>query len=278
MTDVHDHDRGLAFDLPHLLNRRRMLTLMAGAGLATLVGCGSDGDKTASSTSTTGAGELGTSATSTVAGADTCEVIPRETAGPFPGDGSNGPDILRQSGVVRSDIRSSIGTASGVADGVPLTVNLTVLDSTRDCAAYGGAAVYVWQCDREGRYSMYSQGAEDENYLRGVQVAGADGKVSFTSIFPAAYSGRYPHIHFEVYLDVDGATSGGTPRATSQLALPDDVCNVVYATEGYEASAQSLARTSLQSDMVFRDSYQQQLAEVTGRVASGYTAELTVPV
>jgi hypothetical protein len=30
--------------------------------------------------------------------------------------------------------------------------------------------------------------------------------------------------------------------------------------------------------MVFRDSYQQQLAKVTGSVASGYTAELTVGV
>ena len=39
--EIHDHDRGLAFDLGTMLGRRRVLTLLAGAGVATLVGCGS---------------------------------------------------------------------------------------------------------------------------------------------------------------------------------------------------------------------------------------------
>jgi hypothetical protein len=43
--------------------------------------------------------------------------IPDETAGPFPGDGSNGPDVLGESGIVRDDIRSSFGPASGRGDG-----------------------------------------------------------------------------------------------------------------------------------------------------------------
>jgi hypothetical protein len=34
-----------------------------------------------------------------------CSVIPSETAGPYPGDGSNGPNALTQSGIVRADIR-----------------------------------------------------------------------------------------------------------------------------------------------------------------------------
>ena len=95
--------------------------------------------------------------------------------------------------------------------------------------------MYVWHCDREGRYSMYSEGIADENYLRGVQVAGDDGRLTFTSIFPGAYSGRWPHIHFEVYPDEAEATSAGTPTATSQIALPEDVCAEVYATDGYDA-------------------------------------------
>jgi hypothetical protein len=33
--------------------------------------------------------------------------IPEETAGPFPGDGTNGPNVLAESGVVRSDITMS---------------------------------------------------------------------------------------------------------------------------------------------------------------------------
>ena len=58
--------------------------------------------------------------------------IPEETAGPYPGDGSNGPNVLSESGVVRSDITSSFGSASGVAEGIPTTVKLKVYDLTGD--------------------------------------------------------------------------------------------------------------------------------------------------
>ena len=69
-----------------------------------------------------------------------------------------------------------------------------------------GAAVYLWHCTREGGYSLYSDGVADQNFLRGVQVADADGNLSFTSIYPGAYNPRWPHIHFEVFEDVDTAT------------------------------------------------------------------------
>ena len=61
--------------------------------------------------------------------------IPDETAGPFPGDGSNGPDLLAESGVVRSDIRSSFGGANSTAQGVPMDLELVISD-----LAGGGAA------------------------------------------------------------------------------------------------------------------------------------------
>ena len=76
---------------------------------------------------------------------------------------------------MRRDITSSFGSASGTADGVPATIELTLLDTGNDSAPLSGAAVYVWHCDREGRYSLYSDGATDANYLRGVQVSDADG-------------------------------------------------------------------------------------------------------
>jgi protocatechuate 3,4-dioxygenase beta subunit len=272
-TDDHepeDHDRGLTFD------RRRLLSLLAaGAGAAILAACDSDGS--ASDTTTASSGSTASTSASTSDTSDvTCAPIPEETAGPYPGDGSNGPDALAESGIVRSDIRSSIGDASGVADGVPLTVELTVTD-TAACAPLAGAALYVWHCDREGRYSMYSEGAEDENYLRGVQETDGDGRVSFTTIFPACYSGRWPHIHFEVYASVDDATGGGEPIATSQLAFPQDVCELAYATDGYDQSVANLAQVSLESDMVFADGVSQQLATMAGSV-DGYTATLAVPV
>jgi protocatechuate 3,4-dioxygenase beta subunit len=86
---------------------------------------------------------------------------------------------------VRRDITTSFGDASGTAEGIPLTISLNLTDVDNDCAPYAGAAVYVWHCDRAGGYSMYSEGLEDQNYLRGVQEADADGVVTFDSIFPA---------------------------------------------------------------------------------------------
>ena len=97
----------------------------------------------------------------------TCDKIPEETAGPFPADGSNGPDVLSEAGVVRADIRPSFAGLSGMAPGVPLTVNLRLVDLQNGCAPAAGLAVYVWHCDREGRYSLYNRGVTEQNYLRG---------------------------------------------------------------------------------------------------------------
>ncbi len=186
--------------------------------------------------------------------------------------------MLTEEGIVRTDITSSFGSMSGAAEGIPLTVNLIVQDSGNSCAALTGAAVYVWHCDRAGLYSLYSQGATDQNYLRGVQETDASGRVTIQSIFPAAYPGRWPHIHFEVYSSLDDATGGGSPIVTSQLALPQEMCEEVYATEGYEDSVGNLAQTSLERDNVFSDGSDQQVAVTEGSVDAGYTASLSVPV
>ena len=143
---------------------------------------------------------------------------------------------------------------------------------------YAGAAVYLWHCDAEGRYSLYDDEIVEENYLRGVQEADADGKVRFTSIFPACYDGRWPHIHFEVYPSLDEATNASQKMRTSQIALPQDVSSEVYADARYAGSPENLARVSLDSDMVFSDGYRLQMATMSGSVSEGYTAKLTVPV
>ena len=62
--------------------------------------------------------------------------------------------------------------------------------------------MYLWHCNIDGAYSMYDQSISNENYLRGVQEADANGQVTFTTILPAAHSGRWPHIHFEIYPSV----------------------------------------------------------------------------
>ena len=249
-------------------------------GLATLVGCGSSSSGTADATTsaraaTTSAGT--TTAADTAGSADTAE-IPEETAGPFPADGSNGVNVLTESGIVRSDITTSFGSGSATAGGVPLAIAMTILDVQAGGTPVKGAAVYAWHCDREGRYSLYDQTLTNENYLRGVQESDASGKVTFQSIFPAAYSGRWPHIHFEVYPSLAEATAAGSKLVTSQIALPEDACTAVYATSGYEQSVQNLAQTSLATDMVFADGYSTQLGAVTGSVSGGMTVALNVGV
>lgn len=261
---MHDHDRGLEFDLGTLRSRRTALGLFGGAGLALLAGC-------------TGTPSEPSPASTTGAVTGVLEEIPRETAGPFPGNGSNGPNVLAESGIVRADITRSFGSAAGVADGVPLRIELTIIEADTE-GVRPGAAVYVWHCDRNGDYSMYSEAIAGENYLRGVQEADDFGLVGFDSIFPAAYPGRWPHVHFEVYPSLAEATSAGGKLTTTQLALPKDVCETIYATEDYAASARHLAETSLESDNVFGDGWDTQLATVTGDLTTGYVATLTVPV
>jgi protocatechuate 3,4-dioxygenase beta subunit len=282
--ELEDHDRGLVFDLA-TMDRRRVLKLLGFGGLSaslfTIVGCGPAGATgTPLASATAAATSSATAAASaTAVSGETCEVIPEETAGPFPGDGSNGPDVLSQDGVVRSDIRSSFGSSSTVAAGVPLAIKLTIQDAGGDCAPLAGAAVYLWHCDREGGYSLYSQAVADENYLRGVQEADDSGLVTFQSIFPACYSGRWPHIHFEVYPSLALATDEANRIATSQIALPKDACDLVYATDGYSQSIQNLSQVTLASDNVFRDDGAvRQLGTVTGDVAGGLTVTATIPV
>ena len=210
-------------------------------------------------------------------GSASCTKIPEETAGPYPGEGSNGPNVLNQTGVVRSDIRSSFAGLSGTADGIPLSIVLTIV-SASTCAPLTSRAVYLWHCDRAGRYSLYSSGVTNQNYLRGVQETDATGKVTFTSIFPACYAGRWPHIHFEVYPSLVGATNVANKIATSQIALPKATCDLVYATAGYEQSVTNLSQVTLATDNVFSDGSSLELATITGSVAAGFTAALTVAV
>ncbi len=273
---MKDHGEGLQEDLEKMvvsLDRRRALGLLVGAGLVPFLGCGgaaattgsSGGGSTTATTGSSGGGSTGS-----------CANVPEETAGPFPGDGSNGANALSTSGVVRSDIRTSFGGMSGTAAGIPLTIEITLVNAGAGCAALSGYAIYVWQCDRDAQYSLYT--LADQNYLRGVQETDGSGKVTFTSIFPACYPGRWPHIHFEIFPSLAKATAAGNKVKTSQIALPEAACKEVFATAGYASSVTSFAQISLSSDTVFADGSTLELASATGDATSGYTAKLTVGI
>lgn len=199
--------------------------------------------------------------------------------GPFPADGTNGPDVLAESGVVRRDLTSSFAGSSGVAEGVPTTLELSLLDVAGGGGPLAGAAVYLWHCTREGAYSMYEDPVVGENFLRGVQVSDGEGRLSFTTVFPGCYAGRWPHMHFEVYESAEAATSGTGKLRTSQLALPEDVCESVYSeADGYGTSTTNLSRLTLEGDGVFSDGYASQVAAWTGSVGEGIALSLNVGV
>ncbi|SEC20783.1 intradiol ring-cleavage dioxygenase [Microbacterium hydrocarbonoxydans] len=269
-------DQGAAFDIRTLVTRRGVLSLAGlGVGAVVLAAC-----TPATSAPATGGGDAATSGADSTSGMENTAAgeIPQETAGPYPGDGSNGPDILERSGIVRADITTSID-GSATADGIPLKLELLVRDLANGGVPLAGVAVYAWHCTARGEYSMYSSGLEDVTYLRGVQVSDAEGRVAFSSIFPGCYAGRWPHVHFEVYPDVEAITDSANAIVTSQLALPEDACAAVYADPRYEGSTRNLAQISLSSDNVFgEDSAALQLATVMGDEGSGYTATLVVGV
>ena len=275
-AEIDEEDRGLVYDIRTLVDRRKALGLFGGIAVGTLLAaCAAPAASTPTATATPSATPT---PTPTIDSTAPLSEVPDETAGPYPGDGSNGANVLDDSGIVRSDIRSSFGSSTTTAAGIPLTIALTVREAATG-NVLTGAAVYLWHCTADGNYSLYSSGYENENFLRGVQPLDASGTATFTSIYPGAYPGRWPHVHFEVYSDVATAVASGPIVKTSQLALPQVESAAVYATSGYGNSTRNLNSTSLTSDMVFGDDGGIfQIANMSGSVESGFTASLTIGV
>lgn len=292
IEDHDKHDLGLRYDLPRLLDsardRRQVLSWLLASGTTILVSaCGSGSSAVGSSDDSGSTGDGGDTSGGGSTGSDSCTRPDEETAGPYPADGSNTQsgnlvNVLDDAGVLRSDITSSFGSYTGVADGVPLTLTLQLLDVNNLCAPLEGYVVYLWHCTRDGNYSLYSSSVLNQNYLRGVQAADSNGELTFTTIFPGCYAGRYPHMHFEVYPSLDLATLYTNKVLTSQIAMPEDVCDAVYATSGYAQSASNYSRTSIASDGIFADNTAAQMAVVTpslsGDTVSGFEGSLVIGI
>lgn len=275
-------------NMERMRQRRQMLTWLASGGAAAfLVACGGDGSDT-TSTGSSSSGSTGSSTGSTSGSSASCLADPTETNGPYPSDGSNSANgsisnILTSSGIVRSDIRSSFGSSTTTASGLPLELTISLVNSNLSCQPLQGYAIYVWHCDSGGNYSLYSSGVTNENYLRGVQVADANGQVTFKTIFPACYSGRYPHIHFEIYPGLSSATSYSSSVLISQMALPSDICTAVYKNvAGYSQSVTNFSQVSTSTDNVFSDNTAAQIAQQTpslsGDTTNGFTGTITIGI
>lgn len=291
-----DHDHGLAHDLRIMaqqLQRRQALRWFAGAGTAALVaGCsGGSSASTDTATVTTATATPTPSPTptptptATTVTSGSCIADPAETAGPYPADGTNTAsgstsNTLTINGIVRSDIRPSFISTTTVATGVQVVLTLTLVNVNAACAPLAGYAVYLWHCDRSGNYSLYT--AANESYLRGVQVTDGNGQVTFTTIFPGCYSGRYPHMHFEIFSSLANATGGRYAVLTSQLAMPNAACTSIYAdTTTYPSSRTNFAQVSVSNDNVFGDNTTAQITQQTPVftvAATGYTATAVIGI
>nr|WP_171398200.1 intradiol ring-cleavage dioxygenase [Streptomyces asoensis] len=190
------------------------------------------------------------SATSTSTSSSCMTLMTSVTEGPYYLDGA----------LVRKDITEG-------KSGVPLTLRLTVVDATDGCTPVSGAAVEIWHCDAWGYYSGYTTAnpggsapaesedgstADDNTYLRGYQVANANGVVKFETIFPGWYTPRTCHIHLKVHTGgqkEDGTYEGGKVNYTGQLFFPDDIAEEIFTLEPY--SKHSGSYTTLDSDMVY---------------------------
>ena len=142
-----------------------------------------------------------------------CRVLPDLTAGPFP----------TVTEIERRDVTEGL-------TGMPLRVGVQVVDES--CAPIPGATVEIWHCDVDGDYSAYADGGTDDDgaegttFLRGSQVANADGIVEFLTFWPGWYRGRAVHIHSKVHVD-------GTTVLTTQFLFDDELNSEVLATGRY---------------------------------------------
>lgn len=317
-ADDHDHDHaeddfthlGLAADTNMMtrsvMDRRRLLGLGA-LGVSTLLGAAALGSRASAALLGGGgapppppAGRTppggpggpggpgmppGQGDADTVTSADgQCTTLPQETQGPYPADGSGASGktvmILDNTGIVRRDLTHSTGTGRQVS-GVPLRLTMQLVDVTGNCTPLAGQVVYVWHCTAAGEYSLYSQGITAEDYLRGVQVTDAQGRVTFDTIFPGCYTGRWPHIHFEIYPNLAAAVKGNVDKnvsLVSQIALPEKECRAVYADKRYSGSVRNLNDITLATDNVFGDGAKAQTPRITGDAKVGYAASITVGV
>jgi len=270
---------------PAAPTRRFALGTLGSLGMAALIGCGgggSDADDATDTATGTDAGSGTSTGTGSGTGTTTCSVVPEETAGPYPADGStasnNTYNVLALSGIVRSDIRSSIGSSTPVG-GVPLTIAITLTNTNASCAPLSGYAIYLWHCTQDGNYSVYSSNNIADNYLRGVQATDASGTVTFTTIVPGCYAGRMPHMHLEVYPSLAAASSARNKVRTTQLAFPTALLSSIYsANAGYSASVRNLASMSFASDNVFSDGVDLEMATVQAAANGGYAASITISI
>lgn len=157
---------------------------------------------------------------------ESCPLSPRQTEGPFYFD----PRLVRR------DIREG-------RPGVPLRLRLQVV-AAADCAPEGRARVDIWHCDAAGAYSGYEgERSAGETWLRGTQLADAQGVVEFETLYPGWYPGRATHVHVKAW-------TTDRREVTSQIYFPDDLSERIHAESAYRGRSGRRVRNG--DDGLFR--------------------------
>jgi len=86
-------------------------------------------------------------------------------------------------------------------------------------------------------------------FLRGTQVTGSDGAVSFQTIFPGFYMGRTNHIHFKVRVGGAKSYAAGHTSHTGQVFFDEQLATELMKHEPY--SLHKIHRTTQSEDDVF---------------------------
>lgn len=110
-----------------------------------------------------------------------------------------------------------------------------------------------------------------QRWLRGYQTTDADGKASFTTIYPGWYRGRAVHVHFKVRTD-----AGASRRLefTSQLFFDDDVSKRIFASSPYKGAQDVLNG----QDSIYRETGGVTLLDLAGDATSGFSSTIAIGV
>jgi protocatechuate 3,4-dioxygenase beta subunit len=274
----------MKIDLPKQ-NRRDILRSLGGAAAATLLGCGTN--KIVTATSSSGTSTTSTTASSGASSSSTtaCLVESSTTRGPYFVDTINDTNNVATSGTPyaidalipqRSDIRTDTEGSAGTQLGIPLVLNITLYDSS--CSAViSGARVDIWHANAHGAYSDVKEAGGDytgQNFLRGYQFSDANGLVSFTTVYPGAYSGRCPHIHLKIRIfNADGAV---TTENTTQLFFTDATSTSIYAASSYYTTSSYNTKDS--ADAIYNSESPTLIPTLTGDTTAGLTGTIAIGV
>jgi len=206
----------------HVLSRREVLALIGATGLVACAPSALNGASPAAASAAATA--AATSAAPAAAAATTgASVRPAVTEGPYFVDEK----------LNRSDVRSDPSNGA-VKPGAAFTLTFNVSRvASAACVALANAQVDIWHCDALGVYSDASDpsfNTKGQKFLRGYQLTDANGKASFTTIYPGWYQGRAVHIHFKIRMT---AASGTVSDFTSQLFFDDALNAQVFTTAPY---------------------------------------------